>query len=77
MKITHSQYKVLKRLLSGIYLPAPRPETHDNASWRTLEKKQLIVDVNGYWKASPLGAQIVAQGGKIRPTEQNEQSEES
>jgi hypothetical protein len=66
IKITPSQFKTLRRLLRG-YMPAPRPETHDNATWRTLEHKQLIAAVQGRWQAIlPIAQEIIAHNGRLR-----------
>lgn len=72
--VSKSQYNLLKRLLPGTYAPPPRPETHDNATWRALARKGLIVDVDGVWTATSLAKEIVVNRGLHRATPAEEHS---
>ena len=67
IKTTPSQFKTLRKLLSGGYIPVPRPETHDNATWKALENKGLIAAVRGIWQpVLPIAQEIVAHNGRLR-----------
>jgi hypothetical protein len=64
-KLTGSQLKTLKRIVSGSYYPPPRPATHNNATFKTLARRKAIVEVDGRWVPSTVAMEFVISNGKL------------
>lgn len=70
VKLKKSQFGILKRLMSGMYHPRPRPSTHDNATFRALERQGAIVAGEAdEWLPGPMAKEFLGSGGHLRGEE--------